>query len=295
MTAMLEGKVVVITGGTRGLGLAIAHACKAEGARLVIGSRSEESVRAASWELTTAGGDVRGMACDVAVLPQVEELAALAQADFGGFDVWINNAGYAPPFGPSMHVAPEAMTRAMTTNMMGTYHGSLVAMRHFLQNGRGKLINVLGRGADGKPAAMQNAYAASKAWARSFTLGLAREYADSGVGVFAINPGMLTTDFLTDLVAVSGYESRLEVMPTIMRMWARAPEEAAPRFVWLSSSATDGRTGLDINDFGRLATLWGALREGWRRLMKRPAPEMPFEVRSVPAALQLPAPERSKR
>jgi glucose 1-dehydrogenase len=292
---MLDGKVIVITGGTRGLGLAVAHACKAEGAKLVIGSRSEDSVRAALETLTTSGGEVRGLPCDVSDLNQVEALAALAEAEFGRFDIWINNAGYAPPFGPSMHVSPEAMIRTIDTNIVGVYHGSLVAMRHFMQNGRGKLINILGRGDDGKPAVMQNAYAASKAWMRSFTLGLAKEYDETGVGIFAVNPGMLTTDFLTDLVAVSGYESRLKVMPTIMRMFARSPEEAAPRIVWLASSATDGRTGLVINDFGPLATLRGALREGWRRVRRRPAPETPFNVRLVPAALQLPIPERPKK
>lgn len=285
---ILQDRVVVITGGTRGLGLATAHACAAEGAGVVVGSRSPDAVTRAVDDLRSAGALASGLACDVADLSQVEALAAHAIETFGRFDVWINNAGYAAPYGPTMHLAPRAIVRNVGTNILGTYHGSLVAMRHFLQNGRGKLINILGRGDDGKPAAMQNAYAASKAWARSFTIGLAKEYRDSGVGVFAFNPGMLTTDFLTDLVAVSGYESRLKIMPTIIRMWARPPEMAAPRVVWLASAATDGRTGLAVHDFGRMAFLRGALREGLRRLMRRPPPEVDLRIRNVPAALQLP-------
>jgi NAD(P)-dependent dehydrogenase (short-subunit alcohol dehydrogenase family) len=201
--------------------------------------------------------------------------------------VWINNAGYAPPFGPTMHIAPSAFMRAVQTNIIGSYHGSLVALRTFLPEGRGKLINILGRGSDGKPVDMQNGYAASKAWERSFTLGLAQEYKDSGVGIYAINPGMMSTDFLTDLQAVSGYEARLNAMPTIIRMWAVPPEVPAQRVVWLASSATDGKTGLSLSEMGPVKMLGGALREGWRRLLRRPAPALEMKVTVVPAALPL--------
>jgi glucose 1-dehydrogenase len=132
---------------------------------------------------------------------------------------------------------------------------------------------------------MQNGYAASKAWERSFTLSLAKEYKDSGVGIFAINPGMMTTDFLTDLQAVSGYEKRLTVMPTIIRMWAAPPEAPARKVVWLASSATDGRTGLSLSEMGPGKMLAGALAEGWRRLLHRPAPPLDMKVAVIPAAL----------
>jgi NAD(P)-dependent dehydrogenase (short-subunit alcohol dehydrogenase family) len=178
--------------------------------------------------------------------------------------------------------------RSVQTNIVGTYQGSIVALRAFLPARKGKLINVLGRGADGKPTAMQNAYAATKTWERSFTLAMAQEYKDSGVGIFAINPGMMTTEMLTDLTAISGYESGLQAMPTIIRMWAKPPEVPAQKIVWLASSATDGKTGLEINEMSRGILLGGALREGLRRLTRRPAPPMDVHVASMAAALPLP-------
>ena len=214
-----------------------------------------------------------GVTCDVSDLAQVEALAEHAVRTYGRFDVWINNAGYAPPFGPTMHIAPSAFMRAVQTNIIGTYNGSLVALRTFLSEGHGKLINILGHGSDGKPVDMQNGYAASKAWEHSFTLSLAKEYKDTGVGIYAINPGMMSTDFLTDLQAVSGYEKRLKAMPTIIRMWATPPEAPARKVVWLASSATDGKTGLSLNEMGPGKMLGGALpRKGASssRVRRRP-------------------------
>lgn len=285
---LLQDKVMVITGSSRGLGLAIARAAAIEGASVVVSSRSADAVDAAVAGLRSAGYEVSGFPCDVSDLAQVEALADFATRAYGRFDVWVNNAGYAPPYGPTMHLAPSAFMRAVQTNILGTYHGSLVALRAFLPGGRGKLINILGRGADGRPAPLQNGYAASKAWERSFTLGLAREYRDTGVGIFGFNPGMMRTDFLTDLQAVSGYEGRLKVMPTVIRMWASEPEGPARRVVWLASNATDGKTGLMLDYMGPAQMLGGMLREGLRRLLRRPATPVDVKVAMIPAALPLP-------
>lgn len=285
---VLQDQVIVVTGSSRGLGFAIAQAAAAVGAKVVISSRTADAVTAAVAALRAAGGDASGRVCDVGDLAQVEALAEFAVRAYGRFDVWINNAGYAPPFGPTMHIAPLAFMRAVQTNIIGTYHGSLVALRAFLPERRGKLINILGRGADGRPVPLQNGYAASKAWERSFTLGLAQEYKDSGVGIYAINPGMMTTDFLTDLQAVSGYEGRLKAMPTIIRMWATPPEAPAQRVIWLASSATAGQTELLLSAMGPVQMLGGALREALRWLLRRPARPVKLEVTVIPAALPYP-------
>ena len=174
----------------------------------MVSSRSADAVERAVDALRAAGHTATGMPCDVSDLAQVEALAAHAAGTFGRFDVWINNAGYAAPYGPTAHVPPQLFMRSVQTNIIGTYHGSIVALAAFLPAGKGKLINVLGRGSDGKPTAMQNAYAATKSWERVFTMAMAKEYKESGVGIFAINPGMMSTEMLTDLTAVSGYEKR---------------------------------------------------------------------------------------
>jgi len=286
--AALQDKAIVITGSTRGFGFAIARACADEGARVVVSSRSADAVERAVNELRAAEHTATGMPCDVGDLAQVEALAAHAVETFGRFDVWINNAGYAGLYGPTAHVPPQLFMRTVQTNIGGTFHGSIVALAAFLPARKGKLINVLGRGWECKPVPMQNAYGGSKSWERIFTMTMAKEYKESGVGIFAINPGMMSTEMLTDVTAVSGYEGDLKAMPTILRMWAKPPEVPAQKVVWLASSATDGKTGLLVNAMTRSLMLSGALREGWRRLARQPAPPTEMHVATVAAALPLP-------
>jgi glucose 1-dehydrogenase len=261
----LSGKVAVITGGTRGMGLAIGRAFGREGAAVVVASRSAEAVQTAVQALKTGGGRVSGQVCDVSSYEQVQALADHARAEFGGLDIWINNAGVAGPYGPTLALDPSAFVRVIETNIVGVYNGSRAAMLQFMAQGHGKLINVLGRGYN-EPVPMQNAYASSKAWVNSFTLALAKESKASGVGVFLLAPGMMTTDLLTDVEVIAGYEQKLKPMDTIIRMWARPPEEAAEKAVWLASSASDGKTGKRVKLMGMGLLLGGAVLEGFRRL-----------------------------
>lgn len=281
---LLEGKVAVITGGTRGLGLATAHAYAREGAAVVVASRSAQSVEEAVVALRAEGAQASGLPCDVSELGQVEALAAHAVTKFGRFDIWVNNAGMASPWGPTVHVPPEAFLQTTRTNILGVYYGSIVAMRHFLPKKAGKLINILGRG-DSGPAPMQNAYGSSKAWIRNFTAALAKEYKDSGVGVFSYNPGMMTTEFLTRVEVVRGFESGLNALPTIIRMWAKPAEVVVPKTVWLASAATDGRTGLEVRTMNMVSMVSGAVREGLRRITGQKAAGPGPEVTPVPPAI----------
>lgn len=276
----LKNKVVVITGGTRGLGLAIASALASEGAAVVIASRSQKSVDEAVQQLRASGGRAEGMALDVASLEQIEALAAFAVQRFGRIDVWVNNAGTAGPYGPTLGLAPQDFTRVVETNILGVYYGSQVAMRTFLPQHSGKLINILGHGYNG-PVPWQNAYASSKAWVRSFTQSLAEETRGSGVGIFAFNPGMVLTDLLTNVDVVKGSEERLKNFGTVVRMWAKPPEVPAQKVAWIASSATDGKTGQLINIFSPWGMLTGAVREGVRALFKRPAGGPDIELHSI--------------
>ena len=109
------------------------------------------------------------------------------------------------------------------------------------------------------------------------------------MGIFGINPGMMTTDFLTDLQVVSGYEKRLQVMPTIMRMWAKPPEVPAEKVVWLASAATDGKTGrVRLADGARRR--WPAARcaRACAVFFAGPRRGMPMTVQTLPATLPLP-------
>lgn len=282
---ILQDRVVVITGASRGLGLASARACAAEGAAVVLTSRRGDSVEQTVAALRGEGLKVAGAVCDVSDLAQVEALADFAVSEFGRFDVWVNNAGYAGAWGPAAHLGPAAFMRVVQTNIIGTYNGSIVALRRFVPAGRGKLINILGKGADGRPSPNQSAYSSSKAWMTSFTRTLAQEYRASGVGIYAYNPGMMTTDLLTDVVAVSGFEDTLKALPTVMRMWAKPPEVPARRVAWLASAATDGKTGLIVKEMTARSMAAGALREGLARLTGRKLADPPVKVTLVPSML----------
>ena len=277
----LEGKVAVVTGGSRGLGLAISRAFVRAGAAVAIASRSEEAVRRVAEELRAAGGQVIGVPTDVANLEAVQDLARQAVSKFGKLDVWVNNAGMSGPYGPTAALPVEDFTRALRTNIDGVYYGSLTAMRYFLAQKSGKLINILGRG-DRNPVPYQNAYAPTKAWVRSFTLAMAKEYSDCGVGVYALQPGLMLTDLVTEVEVVPGYEGRLQAFQTVLRMWANPPEVPAEKAVWLASSATDGQTGLEVRVLTPKRLLLGAVAELFRRLTKRPAQEIPIHIRQLP-------------
>jgi glucose 1-dehydrogenase len=279
---ILDGKVAVITGGTRGLGLAAAQAFLHEGASVVVSSRSGAAVAQAVEQLQPGAGKVSGLACDVSSYPQVQALADYALQTYGRLDIWVNNAGVAGPYGPTMDTAPADFLQVLQTNIIGVYNGTHVAMLHFLPQKSGKLINILGRGYN-EPVPLQNAYASTKAWNRSFTLALAKETRQSGVGVFAINPGMMVTDLLTDVQVISGYEEKLKPMNTIVRMWAKPPQFAAKKVLWLASSATDAKTGLLISLTNPLVFAFEALKEGGRRLLGHPAPET-VKLKSIPSA-----------
>ena len=280
----LKDKVAVITGGTRGLGFGIAQAYIRAGAKVVVASRSEESVKKAVLELEGMGGEADGINCDVGVLEDVEKLAQYSIEKFEKFDVWVNNAGLSPAYGPTIHIPHEQNEIVFQTNILGTYYGSLTAMKHFLEGGQGKLINVSGRG-DKEPVPLQNAYASSKAWMRSFTLALAEEYKESGVGVYLFKPGMVDTDMLRKVKVVEGYENRVAALGTIIRMWGNEPSIPAEKAVWLASSATDGKTGLVVSVFGRFQMIKGLMNEGIGRLIKRDLEEVEIEITPIKAEI----------
>ncbi|HUX36350.1 MAG TPA: SDR family oxidoreductase [Rectinemataceae bacterium] len=239
---LLEGKVAVVTGASRGLGLAIARALADAGAAVCLGSRSAAATEAAVAALIERGAKAVGMACDVSDFNAIEALAEFAESAFGPIDIWINNAGLSAPYGPTAHLPMAAMRAVVDTNIVGTMNGSVVAMRHFVPRGRGKLVNILGRGDKGS-VPLQNSYSSSKAWVRNFTRALAKEYSGSGVGVFAFNPGLVRTDMLSKVEALRGFGEKMKALAVVTALWGNAAEIPAARIVDLLSPRTDGRTG----------------------------------------------------
>lgn len=265
----LDGKVAVVTGASRGLGLAITEAFAREGASVVLSARSQNALRENVAALTAKGYRVAGFPCDVGKLEEVRALGEFAEQTFGRLDIWVNNAGIAGVYGPTTANSVDRFEQVVQTNILGTYYGSITALDHFLPRHSGKLINLLGRGDDG-PVPFQNAYASSKTWMRSFTLALAKENQDNGIGIYAFNPGLVDTDLLRKIDAISGYEKGLARFGTVIQMWANPPEVPAERMLWLASSATDGRTGLEVRVLDRTNLLKGIGRLIVSKITRRP-------------------------
>ncbi|WP_129628332.1 SDR family NAD(P)-dependent oxidoreductase [Candidatus Oscillochloris fontis] len=266
---LLQGKTAVITGSTQGLGLAIARSFAQAGATLVISNHRAEDVQRAEQWLLQQGAQVVGYACDVRMREQVFGLADSAIATYGKIDIWVNNAGVTATQGPTVAVASNEFTRVIETNIFGTYHGSLAALRHMSPRRSGKLINIVGQG-DRRPNPYGNAYGASKTWVRTFSLALAAEERANGIGIFTLNPGLLDTELTRQMRVVAGYERRAHAFDTIARLAAAPAEESAQLALWLAGPATDGTTGLTIH-----APLWprlarGLVREGVRLLLRQP-------------------------
>ncbi len=277
---ILEGKTAVITGSSRGLGFAIAQAFANEGAKVVLAARSEDVLMEAVDQLKVQGHDAIGMVCDTSNLQEMEALASKAVSSFGRLDIWVNNAGVSGPYGSTISISPERFKCVVDTNILGTYYGSYAAMGIFLAQGSGKLINLLGRGADG-PIAFQNAYASSKAWVKSFTKSLAREYAKSGVEVMAFNPGLTITEMLTQVEVTPGFEKAVAPLGIVMQIWGNPPELPAQKALWMASPATDGKTGLTVNYLSPWKMIAGLGKELLRRISDKPTTVPPMRVHTV--------------
>jgi glucose 1-dehydrogenase len=280
-SAVLQDKVAVITGGTRGLGLEIARAYAARGANVVIASRSAESVSQALDLLGEAGLSASGVPSNVADRQDVERLAAFALATYGRLDIWVNNAALTAPYGPVAAIHPEVFAEILQTNILGVYYGSWVAINYFLQSRRGKLINILGEGAR-KPRPLQTAYSSTKAWVRSFTQALASEYKETGIGVFAFNPGLMETQLVQNVTAIQGYEDRLKPFVAVRQLFSQSPSVPAQKAVWLASSASDGKTGLEVRQMTIGKTLAGLLHFLTQRVTGKPLPEIKMVVTTIP-------------
>ena len=280
MKGILRDKVAVITGGTRGLGYAIAEAYADQGAKVVIASRTQDAVDKAVRQLHENGAQAEGLACDVSDLRQVAALAEFAVSKFGGLDIWINNAGLSAPYGPTAHIPSADFQSVTDTNITGTYNGSVTAMRYFVKQKRGKLINLLGRGDKGA-IPLQNAYSSSKAWVRNFTQALAKEYANSGVDIFGFNPGLVRTEMISNVEAVSGYEERLNPLRYVTMLWGNDADVPAQKAVWLASSATDGRNGLQVTVLTTRFMLTRLVKQLVHWLMRKPNELMDLKITSV--------------
>jgi NAD(P)-dependent dehydrogenase (short-subunit alcohol dehydrogenase family) len=199
----LDGKVVVITGSTRGIGRAMAESCAAQGATVVVSSRTASAVDATVAALRSSGATVTGISCDVSIDADLEALFAHAIETHGRIDVWVNNAGISLGMRRHVDTTPDEMRSIVDVNLIGTMVASGIVVPYFVERGAGVLINVSGRGGRGDTAAFTAAYAATKAAVMVFTKSLAAEHKGASISVLAFMPGMVDTDFYGEEMEVS--------------------------------------------------------------------------------------------
>jgi short-subunit dehydrogenase len=203
----LNQQVVVITGATSGIGLSTARAAAAQGASLVLTARNEAALKAVCDDLTAKGAACAYVVADVGVQTDVEAVAAFADAQFGGFDTWINNAGVTI-IGPISDTSIEDQRRLFDTNYWGVVYGSLTAVEHLrTREGGGAVINI--GSALGDVAAPQlGAYSASKHAVKAFTETLRMEMEGQGwpVSVTLIKPQAADTPLAAHARNLTGVE-----------------------------------------------------------------------------------------
>ena len=200
MTAV-PGKVVVVTGSTRGIGRAIADAVAAAGNTVVVSSRTEGAVDRAVAALSTSGATASGRTCDVRREEDLDALLTHALESHGRVDVWINNAGISSGYRPLDELSAEEAREIVDTNLTGTVLGCRVAIAYFREHAErgGHVINMTGRGYRGEATPYTAVYAATKTAVASLTRSLAAENRTMPISVNAVVPGMVATDFYRDI------------------------------------------------------------------------------------------------
>jgi dehydrogenase/reductase SDR family member 4 len=190
----LTNRVALVTGGTRGIGRAIAEELARGGATVMIASRKAEAVERVTAELCAAGLQVHGVAANVSRLEDLDALVERTLESLGGVDVLVNNAAANPVYGPALETTPEAFDKIFAVNLRAPFELSRRVVPSMIARGGGSIINIVSIGGL-SPEPGVGIYSVSKAALISLTKTLARELGRSKIRVNAIAPGFVKTDF----------------------------------------------------------------------------------------------------
>jgi NAD(P)-dependent dehydrogenase (short-subunit alcohol dehydrogenase family) len=222
----LDGKVALVTGGSKGIGRAIALTFADAGADLVLAARGREALDKAAREVEERGRRALAVPTDVTDLAQVDALVDKAVSDLGGVDVLVNNAGAAPFFSTVEVVRPEGFEKYFRVNFLSAVYCTRAAGPHLIARGQGaSVINVASVAAFVASPGLTY-YSTAKAALINLTRTVAQEWAGHGVRVNAIAPGWIETELNEDARRdPSFYETMRSSIP--LGRWGRAEEVAA--------------------------------------------------------------------
>lgn len=248
----LTGKIALVTGGTQGLGFAIAKGLGQAGATLVINARNPEKLAKAIADFKAEGVEAKGYLFDVTNSAEIEAGVAKIEAEVGPIDILVNNAGIIRRV-PLEDTPDEVFDEVLATNLSGPFRVSKVVAKRMIERKRGKIINMCSMMSE---LGRQNvgAYAASKGGLKMLTKNMATEWAKHNIQVNAIGPGYYITELTQALVNDEKFNSFI-INRTPAARWG-LPHELAGTAVFLASDASNFVNGQVIYvDGGILAVL----------------------------------------
>ncbi|MFN2105002.1 MAG: SDR family NAD(P)-dependent oxidoreductase [Candidatus Promineifilaceae bacterium] len=246
----LNGKVALITGASRGIGLAIARAYAAAGAKVALSSRKQDGLDLAAEMIREEGGVALPVAAHSGDSLAVEALVDRVTAEWGGIDILVNNAATNPHFGPILTAEESHWDKILDVNVKGYFRVVKACVPAMKARGGGKVIN-MSSVAGKEPQPMMGIYSVSKAAVIMLTEVLAAELAADNIQVNAIAPGFVKTKFSSVLWQTEEINDAL--LRSIPQGRMAEPEEIASMALYLASPASDFVTGATfIVDGGQL-------------------------------------------
>ena len=240
----MSGRTLLVTGGGRGIGAAVARLGAARGYAVCVNYRSDAvAAEAVVAEIERAGGRALALPADVAREEEVERLFHAVDAELPPLTALVNNAGVTGRVARLEDASPETIRDVVDLNLLGSIWCARAAVRRMARRyggAGGAIVNISSGAATLGSPGEYVWYAASKGAVDSLTLGLAKENAGEGIRVNAVAPGFVRTE----IHAASGLPERLEkVAPTMPIGRAAEPEEIAEAVLWLLSDAASYTTG----------------------------------------------------
>ncbi len=247
----LSGKAAIVTGGGRGIGRAIALGLAQSGAAVTVASRTPKEVEAVAEEIQKTGGKALAVVTDLTVNEQLENLVQVTIQKFGNIDILVNNA--ARSFLRSLlDLREDGWDKVFNTNVKAVWLLSRLVARKMMEQKSGRIINITTVGAEKAELGMA-AYGCSKAALKMLTRCMAREWAQFGIQVNAVGPGLTRTDFSKPIW--SHPEVAKHVSAAIPMGRLAEPEEIVGSVLFLASDAARFITGHSIYvDGGALTT-----------------------------------------
>jgi 3-oxoacyl-[acyl-carrier protein] reductase len=233
----LKDKIVVITGGTSGIGAAMAIEYAKEESKVVVCGRNQSKLENFITSAKEQGYDVDGRTCDITDDKALKIFADDVAQKYGGIDIWINNAGIVA-IHPLMEIKTEDWEAVLKTNLTAVFAGSKIAAKYMMKKDGGNIINISSFTAL-IPTAKNGVYSVSKAGVISLTKVLAAELAPYNIRVNAIIPGYIRTD-MGDIDIKSKAEEIIK--PIALRRFG-TPQDIASGAIFLTSDAASYITG----------------------------------------------------